>query len=187
IPAAEESLWDLALWMTGRGDNFQILADRNQAPGPTLRSGQEIIVPGDLLLPPFARLARAEPAAPAPGKVPGEAPPAEAIQGPGIPTASDETEGEDDFTEVPTTPEAEQGGAPAGPPAPIRPAEGADQLRYARDGAGPYAAYRLKRGEALYSAVVVRYTGRVDAQDVNELAMSIARRSGIGDVTGIPV
>jgi len=187
IPPSQESLRDLALWMTGRGDNLQFLADRDRAPGSTLRPGQEIIVPGAILLPAFARLAGAEPAAPAPAKTPEPAPPAAAVEGPGTPADGDETEGEDDFTEVPAASEAEQGGAPAGPPAPIPPAEGADQLRYARDGQGPYALYRLKRGEALYSAVVVRYTGRVDAPDVNELAMSIAKRSGIGDVTGIPI
>ncbi len=42
-------------------------------------------------------------------------------------------------------------------------------------------------GEALYSSVVVRFTGRVFAADVNALAAQIAQRSGIRDVTDIPI
>ena len=60
-------------------------------------------------------------------------------------------------------------------------------LEFDRDQKGRFAAYRLKRGEALYSAVVVRFTGRVHAEDVNAKAVEIAARSGIGDVHAIPV
>jgi N-acetylmuramoyl-L-alanine amidase len=101
-----------------------------------------------------------------------------------------EPEGEDDFTEAPPAPEGEEQGPVLGPPGPFPPppvAEGAEELSYGSDRDGRYAIYRLKRGEALYSAVVVRYTGRVDVQDVNDLAAQIARRSGIAEVTNIPV
>jgi N-acetylmuramoyl-L-alanine amidase len=60
-------------------------------------------------------------------------------------------------------------------------------LAYGRDEQGRYAVYRLQKGEALYSAVVVRFTGRVHAEDVNAKAAEIARRSGIADVHSIPV
>ncbi len=60
-------------------------------------------------------------------------------------------------------------------------------LSYGQDSEGRYAAYKLQAKEALYSAVVVRFTGNVDASDVNALAMQIAKRSGIKDVTAIPV
>lgn len=60
-------------------------------------------------------------------------------------------------------------------------------LDFAADAIGPYATYRLRGGEALYSAVVVRFTGRDRAEDVNALAAEIAKRSGIPDVTDIPV
>jgi N-acetylmuramoyl-L-alanine amidase len=60
-------------------------------------------------------------------------------------------------------------------------------LEYGSDEAGRYALYRLKRGEALYSAVVVRFTGLLHAEDVNAKAGEIARRSGIADVHAIPV
>lgn len=60
-------------------------------------------------------------------------------------------------------------------------------LEFGRDEKGRYATYRLQRGEALYSAVVVRLTGRVHAEDVNAKAAEIALRSGIADVRAIPV
>jgi len=60
-------------------------------------------------------------------------------------------------------------------------------LDYGSDEVGGYAVYRLRKGEALYSAVVVRFTGQLLAKQVNETAMEIAERSGIDDVTDIPV
>lgn len=59
-------------------------------------------------------------------------------------------------------------------------------LTYASDASGRYAGYRLKQGEALYSAVVLRYTGRTAPEDVESVARSIAARSGIRDLTDIP-
>lgn len=66
-------------------------------------------------------------------------------------------------------------------------AEAPVPLEFGRDAKGRYASYRLQRGEALYSAVVVRLTGRVHAEDVNAKAAEIAERSGITDVRSIPV
>jgi N-acetylmuramoyl-L-alanine amidase len=60
-------------------------------------------------------------------------------------------------------------------------------LEYGADREGEYAVYRLRPGEALYSSVVVRFTGRLTAVDVNALASEIAARSAIADVTDIPV
>ena len=60
-------------------------------------------------------------------------------------------------------------------------------LSYGEDELGPFAQYRLQRGEALYSAVVVRFTGQLIAKEVNATALEIAERSGIDDVTSIPV
>ena len=75
---------------------------------------------------------------------------------------------------------------------PFRDAEALDeteapQLAFGEDEKGRYALYRLRKREALYSAVVVRFTGRVHAPDVIELAGAIAARSGIEDVRAIPV
>lgn len=60
-------------------------------------------------------------------------------------------------------------------------------LAFGEDEEGEYATYRLKAGEALYSAVVVRFTGNIYADDVNALAREVADRSGIRDVTDIPI
>jgi len=59
-------------------------------------------------------------------------------------------------------------------------------LEFGRDEQGRFGIYRLKRGEALYSSVVVRFTGRVHAEDVNAKAAEIAARNAISDVRHIP-
>jgi N-acetylmuramoyl-L-alanine amidase len=58
-------------------------------------------------------------------------------------------------------------------------------LSFGEDAQGKFAAYRMRKGEALYSSVVIRYTDRVDPKGVNELAERIAKRSGIADVRSI--
>lgn len=119
-----ESLWSVAEWFTGRGDNYRALRAANGMADDQLEPGQSVLIP--------ARLLR-----------------------PGLRAA-----------------------LPEGSPF---------HLEYASDEAGDFALYRLKAGEALYSSVVVRFTGQVFAEDVNALAGEIAERSGIGDVTDIPV
>ncbi|HEX9428163.1 MAG TPA: N-acetylmuramoyl-L-alanine amidase, partial [Candidatus Polarisedimenticolia bacterium] len=179
-----ETLWHLALWLTGRGENYQALAERNGLDDLTLRPDQQVIIPGSLLRPPFTgRVGH-------PAGKRDDALPVSTAKGDGEPAADeggDDSEGDDGFTEAPSGPEIEEPGSP-GPSLPaLPPAEGAEELRYGHDSEGRFAVYRLKRGEALYSAVVVRYTGRIDAPDVNELAQRIARRSGIREVTDIPI
>ncbi len=67
-----------------------------------------------------------------------------------------------------------------------KPSSDDGSLVYGEDDEGRYAAYRMKPGEALYSAVIVRFTGRTDPDDVNDLAEQLARRSGVRDVHDIP-
>jgi N-acetylmuramoyl-L-alanine amidase len=50
-----------------------------------------------------------------------------------------------------------------------------------------FAIYRLQRGEALYSSVAVRFTGRVYAKDVNDAVDAIVDATGIPDVARIAV
>ncbi len=73
------------------------------------------------------------------------------------------------------------------PPPSFSPSAAVVPLEYGSDKLGGYAVYRLRKGEALYSAVVVRFTGQLLAVQVNETALEIAERSGIDDVTDIPV
>jgi N-acetylmuramoyl-L-alanine amidase len=148
-PLERGSLWRVAEWFTGRGENFQAIRAHNRLVEDELRVGQELVIPEALLLPPFRRAAvevrAAEP--PLPGVVATAA-------GAGTATGALET--------------------------PYR-------LELGRDALGEYAVYRLAPGEALYSSVVVRFIGAVLAPDVNALAAEVAERSGIADVTDIPV
>ncbi len=87
------------------------------------------------------------------------------------------------------------GGSPPAPEERARPEDTLDDearmaaframLSYEEDAQGRYAAYHLRKGEALYSSVVMRYTDQVDPKGVNEKALEIAQRSGIPDVRGI--
>ena len=58
-------------------------------------------------------------------------------------------------------------------------------LSFDEDAEGRFASYHLRKGEALYSSVVMRYTDRVDPKEVTDLALAIAKRSAIQDVRGI--
>lgn len=58
-------------------------------------------------------------------------------------------------------------------------------LTYKTDSEGPYASYILKKGESIYSSVVIRFTGREKAADVTKAAEIIRRRSGIQDAASI--
>ncbi len=69
----------------------------------------------------------------------------------------------------------------------MRSPRAAGDLVFQSDAKGDYAVYRLKRGEALYSAVVVRYTGRLHPQDVAAVTATIAEMSGIQKPDAIPV
>ncbi len=119
-----ESLWRIAEWFTGRGDNYRAIRTANRLVDDDLKPGQTVLIPAVLLRP-------------------------------GIQSTL--------------------------------PSSSRHALEYGADGQGDFAVYRLKPGEALYSSVVVRFTGRVFAEDVNALAAEVARRSGIRDVTDIPV
>ena len=151
---AGESLWHIAEWFTGRGENFRVLRDRNSLSETDPRPGVEVMIPAALLRPTFR------------AALP---PPSELVAAAGA--------------QVPPAPL----GAAAAAAATAGAAAGAPPLQYGSDEQGEYAVYRLRRGEALYSAVVVRFAGLVFADDVNAQAAEIAKRSRIADVTDIPV
>ena len=204
VPASAQTLQRIASWYTGSERNAPSLAQANPRASSPPHAGEEIVVPRSLLLAGFAHLLPPVVAA-LPGPRPDDAAPGEgetalaSLSATDVPAdeaaAGEPPEPEDDFTEAPSTSD-EEGPSPPPPPGPgtappaRRPppvAEGANELSYGRDAQGPYAAYRLKRGEALYSAVVVRFTGRVDVQEVNDLTVRVAERSGIRNVTSIPI
>ncbi len=118
------SLWQMAEWFTGRGDNYRAIRLENGLREDELTPGRRVLIPARLLRPALRA---------------------------------------------------------------TLPPESAYYIEYDEDDEGEYAVYSLKPGEALYSSVVVRFTGRVYAEDVNALAGAIANRSGIGRVTAIPI
>jgi len=168
-PLAKWETWgSLCSWFTGSSRNVTKVRKANGMRDRNPARGQTVLISDDLLWKPIRELP------PPPPPVDG---------GPGLPPGPG--------GEAMTVPEA---GSPAGdPPRPAAPesdsarTEGAFPLEYGEDGDGGYAVYRLKPGEALYSAVAVRFTGRINAADVNEMARKIADRSKIRDVTDIPV
>ena len=122
---SSSTLWRLALWFTGDGQNYVAIREHNELSDEELVPGQSLVIPRYLLAPAFAAV--------------------------------------------------------------LPPPEVAHNLEYVKDDAGDHAVYRLKKGEALYSAVVVRFTGGTFAEDVNALAAELAELSGIPDVTDMPV
>lgn len=84
--------------------------------------------------------------------------------------------------------------APPIPPPPVvaiaeqdlAPPVGSDYT-YERRETGDYLVYRLKRGEALYTAVAMRFSGAVVASAVNQLAAEIAELNGFRDVTDLEI
>jgi len=172
-----ESTERISLWFTGSGANDDAIRKANGLTGGGTRVGQEVRIPNELLLSVFQYVAPAP--TPTPRSVPPPQPAGPQQQGaqpstpPSVATPS-------------PTPAA--GSAIVAPVAPPRDRDDAARLLdYGADAVGRYAQYRLRPGEALYSAVVVRFTGRIHAEDVNALALEIAKRSGISDVTDIPV
>ncbi|MBI5091192.1 MAG: N-acetylmuramoyl-L-alanine amidase [Candidatus Hydrogenedentes bacterium] len=66
--------------------------------------------------------------------------------------------------------------------APADPEVSKGELTYGRDGEGEYAVYHLKQGEALFTAVAVRFTDYRDTADILKACDEIQKRSGIKDV-----
>jgi len=199
-----ESLWEIAEWFTGSGKRYTELKQANPHLPLFPPLGSRVFIPERLLMPTF-RAVRVAPedkskqalSKTAPGSTPHPpaATPPPATPGP-VPVATPP-----DSPELVTTqrPHGEPAGAgrgaafPAPTPTP-RPKDlpaSTDRLQAPpgvpleyRDGE---AIYRLAPGEALYSAVVVRFTGLLHASDVNATAFKLAELSGIRDVTAIPV
>lgn len=183
-----ELLWRIAAWFTGRGENFAAIRAFNglrDEPAP----GTAVMIPAELLSAEFR------------GALP-PPPPIRVATAPSVPSAPVQTVRRGEAVVVTNTGAAPE---PAPEPAGLTPAPAtaeptaqamvdnpattgsAYHLRFDRDAAGEYAVYALEPGEALYSSVVVRFTGRIHAEDVNALAAEIAARSGIVDVTDIPI
>lgn len=182
-----ESWLEMARWWCGDERAYARLREANPHLSFFTSGGDEVLIPARLLLPAFRVLPVEEvpptptpvPPTPTPTLVPPAATPVPPtpIAAPPTPPATFPPAGEE-VTPPPVTPSSTPSGDPS-TPAPRQ----AGELEYV-DGA---AVYRLKAGEALYSAVVVRFTGQLYAADVNATAAEVARLSGIADVTDIAI
>jgi len=168
-----ESWWELAEWFGGDGARYPLLRDANPVLGLFPPAGARILIPETFLRREFRVVpSQGAPSTPPPARPEGTvAPvlPATVIASP-----------------APTSPAPAQ--TPMAPPprelsADVPTAHASVLLEYGHD----EAVYRLRPGEALYSAVVVRFTGQLHAADVNATALELAKRSAIADVTSIPI
>ena len=154
-----ESLWKIAEWLTGDGANYTLIRKANPTQGLSTRKGDVILVPKRLLTAAFGGSSEEE-----------NAPK----------TAAEVRKSSDDAHERAAADENV-------PEAAASVALGKPSLTYAREGVQPYAVYRLQKGEALYSSVGIRFTGRVYAKDVHDVVDRIVKFNEIEDVSRIPV
>ena len=158
-----ESLWNIAEWFTGSGENYAAIRAVNPSQGLSTRKGDVILIPKELLAAAFRRGETEERNAPKTAEV---------------------RKSEDD----PEERTSEDAHVAAALPEAVALGESAQpSLTYDRTTAEPYAVYRLQRGEALYSSVAIRFTGRVYAKDVGDVLDRIVTFNGIDDVAKIPI
>jgi N-acetylmuramoyl-L-alanine amidase len=158
-----ESLWNIAEWFTGRGENYAAIRAANPAQGLSTRKGDVILIPQELLAAAFRH---------------GE------MEERNAPKTAEVRKSEDDPEER-TGADGHVAAAVSLPEAVV--ASGQPSLTYDRTSAEPFAVYRLQKGEALYSSVAIRFTGRVYSKDVGDVLDRIVTFNGIGDVARIPI
>ncbi|HJW94508.1 MAG TPA: N-acetylmuramoyl-L-alanine amidase [Thermoanaerobaculia bacterium] len=156
-----ESLWNIAEWFTGDGANYSSIRKANPAQGLSTRPGDVIVVPTQLLAAAFGASSEGQNAQT----------PANEVRKP-----------EDDPVERTT----ENDHASALPVEAVA-GQSAPSLTYDRSGSEPFAVYRLQKGEALYSSVAIRFTGRVYSKDVGDVLDRLVKFNGIEDVSKIRV
>ncbi len=154
-----ESLWKIAEWLTGDGANYTLIRKANPGQGLSTRKGDAILVPKRLLSAAFG------------GSLEEENAPK---------TAAEVRKLTDDATQRAAADENV-------PEATATAVLGQPSLTYDRKSAEPHAVYRLQKGEALYSSVAIRFTGRVYAKDVYDVLDRITKFNEIEDVSRLPV
>jgi N-acetylmuramoyl-L-alanine amidase len=153
-----EPLWNIAEWFTGDGVNYAAVRKANPGQGLFTRTGDAILVPKAMLTATFG------------GGTEGENAPK---------TAAEVRKPKNQPTQRASADEDVPDAAPSLP-------VGLPSLTYERSAAEPYAVYRLQKGEALYSSVAIRFTGRVYSADVGDVVERIVKFNAIEDVARIP-
>lgn len=152
-----ESLWKIAEWFTGDGANYTLIRKANPGQGLSTRKGDVILIPKRLLTAAFGG-------------------------------SSEESNAQTTAAETRKPAHDEAQRSPADEDVPeTTPALGVPSLNYERTSAEPHAVYRLQKGEALYSSVAIRFTGRVFAKDVYDVIDRIVKFNDIEDVARLPV
>lgn len=179
-----EPLWKIAEWFTGDGANYVQIRKANPSIPLATAAGMTIVVPDNLLQPPFrtARRVTTVAAKTARDRAPSTSEPQQVTTSDKVAATPRATTGRENAVSTDLAAAGTRGTA-GDVPALEAPAE----LEFVTDGGAEYAVYRLKKGEALYSSVVSRFTGRVFAKDVNEVLEKIVAINGIGDVARIAV
>ena len=161
-----ESIAALAEWLSGSGNNIrQILAhEANRLVREPLNRGDRVLIPQPLLLPVMKTHSPEPPPPPEPPIVPAHESETASVAAANSPPPEQES----------PTPYVRNGVNGNGA------AEGL--LEYGEDRLGSYALYKLKPGESLYSAVVVRFTDYRENADILQACEIIQKRSGIRNV-----
>src|SRR5512142_1004588 len=154
-----EPLWNIAEWFTGDGANYARVRKANPGQGLSTHTGDVILVPNAMLTAAFGSEPEGQNAAKASAEV------RKVSDGQAQRSSTDE-----DVSDA----------------AAASPLLAVPSLTYDRAGAEPYAVYRLQRGEALYSSVAIRFTGRVYPKDVGDVVARIVTFNAIDAVAKIP-
>ncbi len=155
-----ESLWSIAEWFTGRGENYTAIRSANPSQTLWTHPGDVVLIPKQLLSAAFG----------------GEGEELNASSK----TAEVRKSEDDPIEHAPAD-------APAADVAMEAVATGQPSLSYERNASEPYAVYRLQKGEALYSSVAIRFTGRMYSKDVGDVVDRLVKFNSIDDVSKIPV
>jgi N-acetylmuramoyl-L-alanine amidase len=159
-----ETVWTVCEWLTGQGTDYKrvVTDSRNHLSGGTLERGQRILIPTTLLRPAMR--------APTPERV---RPNEEEVLLPSSEDLASRRRGGAETTDENAVPALEPE---------VDPEAVGRELVYGSDAAGPHALYRLKQGEALFTAVVVRFTDFSDYESIMKACEVIRERSHIADV-----
>jgi N-acetylmuramoyl-L-alanine amidase len=162
-PVGEETWYAVSEWFTGNGSSYRkvMAVEENRALGNDLRQGDRILFPRSMLPAGMRQETPDRVPPPPPPITPRE--PAQPMIAVEEPAPSEEAE------VVPAVLESLSDG----------------MLTYKEDSQGAYAEYRLQRGEAIYTNVVVRFTDFREVEDIRGACEVVLRRSGITDARRI--
>lgn len=197
-----ETLWKIAEWFTGRGENYTSIRAANARQPLSTHAGDQIFIPMSLLDPAFRGGARVAAITTQRAGTVMKSPDAAGY------SSTDSQSGDTSITWSSAAGARKSEGvavlaeddpvesndaspvslaASSSTAAEITVPSGPVSLDFDLKAREPFAIYRLQKGEALYSSVAIRFTGRVYARDVYEVVDRIVAFNGIEDVSRLPV